>query len=79
MTSISISQLKTNPASAISIADDYPLAIEKHNKITAYLLGKDLFEDFMEYIENKVDTKAVENTDFSQGRDFEDIAKELGL
>jgi PHD/YefM family antitoxin component YafN of YafNO toxin-antitoxin module len=79
MTSISISQLKVNPSKAISSADDYPVAIEKHNKVAAYLLGKDLFNDFIEYIENKVDTKSVKDTDFSKGTDFEEFAKELGI
>lgn len=79
MNNISISDLKTNPASVISKSSDYPVAIQKRNKTQAYMVGKDLFEKLVSYIEDTVDRKAVEKANFKKGRDFEDIASELGI
>ena len=79
MNSISISQLKINPSKAIREALDFPLAVENRNKVEAYLIGKDLYEMIVSHIENAVDRKAIEKTDFSKGRDFETIAKELDV
>ena len=71
--------MKTNPAAAIQKADDLPVAIKKRDKITAYLLSKNLFDRLVTYIENHIDSTAVKNTDFSKGKDFETIAEELGI
>jgi Phd_YefM. len=79
MSSISISQLKINPSKAIKEAADFPLAIENRNKIEAYLVGRQLYEKIVSYIEDFVDRRAIEETDFKKGRDFEDVAKELNL
>jgi len=79
MNTISISQLKVNPSRAIDEAADYPVAVENRNKIKAYLLGKDLYEKIVSYIEDLIDKKAVEETDFKGGKDFEKIAKELNI
>jgi PHD/YefM family antitoxin component YafN of YafNO toxin-antitoxin module len=79
MNTVSISQLKTNPSKAIDQAFDYPVAIEKRNKIKAYLLGKDLYEKIIAYFENYIDRKTVEKTDFTKGKDFEKVARDLGL
>lgn len=79
MNSISISQLKINPSKAISEALDSPIAVENRNKVQAYLLGKDLYEKIVSYIENLTDNKAVEETDFKKGKDFESVAKRLGI
>lgn len=79
MDTISISDLKTNPSKAINFATDFPLAIQNRNKVKAYLLGKDLYEKIVSYIENMVDKKAVEDTDFKKGKDFEEVAKKLNL
>jgi len=76
---LSISQLKVNPASAIHQAVDYPVAIGKRNKVKAYLIGKDLYEKLVFYIEDYIDGLVVEKTDFKKGKDFEKVAKELGL
>lgn len=78
-TTISISQLKSNPSKAISFADDYPLAVKNRSNIKAYLVGKQLYESLIEYIENYIDRKAVEETDFKSGRDFEELAKKLSI
>ncbi|OIO08370.1 hypothetical protein AUJ27_00875 [Candidatus Falkowbacteria bacterium CG1_02_37_44] len=79
MNTISISDLKVNPSKAISFASDYPIAIENRNKIKAYLLGKDLYEKLVSYVEQMIDKKAVEETDFNKGRDFETVAKKLNV
>ena len=79
MDTISISDLKTNPTKAIDFAADFPLAIQNRNKVKAYLLGKDLYEKIVAYIENVIDKKAVEKTDFKKGKDFESVAKRLNL
>jgi len=79
MNTISISDLKTNPSKAIDFATDYPIAIENRNKIKAYLLGKDLYEKIASYIEDMIDKKTVEETDFSEGEDFEKVAKDLNI
>lgn len=76
---ISISELKINPAQALFRAEDYPLAIKSRNKTKAYLLGKSLFEKIVAYIEDYIDKKAVQETDFSKGKDFEKVAKDLGI
>lgn len=79
MTTVSISQLKTNPSQIISQAYDYPVAVEKRNEIKAYLIGRELFEKIALFLEDYMDRKAVEKTDFKKGRDFEKVASELGL
>ncbi len=79
MNSISISQLKTNPSKAIKEALDFPLAVESRNKVEAYLVGRDLYEKIVSYIEDFVDHQAIKDTNFSKGRDFEDIASELNV
>ena len=79
MTSISVSQLKTNPASAINEAEDIPLAIQKRNKVAAYLVGKELFEKIVAYIEDYIDRSAVAKIDYSKGRNFKKLAEELGI
>lgn len=79
MTSISISQLKMNPAAAISSAQDYPVAVQNRNQTQGYLIGKGLFEKMMEYLENVEDGRIIDKTDFSKGRDFEEIAEELNI
>lgn len=79
MNYISISQLKINPASAIALSNDAPIALNKRDKTQAYLVGKDLFEQMVSYIEDVVDNRVAQETDFSKGRDFEEIAQELGI
>ena len=79
MNIISVSELKTNPASAINEASDIPVAIQKRNKIKAYLVGKELFEKIIIYLEDSTDRSVIQKTDFSKGRDFERVAEELGI
>ncbi|OGK56057.1 hypothetical protein A3J15_00565 [Candidatus Roizmanbacteria bacterium RIFCSPLOWO2_02_FULL_38_10] len=79
MNTVSISQLKSRPAKIIDRAFDYPIAVEKRNQVKAYLIGKDLYEKLIAYIENYIDNKAIISTDFKKGKDFEDVANELGI
>jgi antitoxin StbD len=79
MTSISITDLKTNPSKAVTLASDSPLAVQSRNKTKAYLVGSELFEQMVAYIEDLEDAKAIRETDFSQGKDFELLASELGI
>jgi len=76
---ISISQLKANPSKAISQSGDYPVAVKKRNKIKAYLLGKELYEKLVAYIEDFIDKKTIEETNFTKGKDFGEVTKELGV
>lgn len=79
MTSISITDLKTNPSKAVVMAGDSPLAVLSRNKTKAYLVGSELFEQMVAYIEDMEDAKAVNETDFDKGKDFELLASELGI
>lgn len=79
MTTISISQLKANPAAVIASSEDYPVAIQKRNKTKAYVVGGDLFEKMVRYLEDVVDRRAVREADYGKGRDFEEVAAELGI
>jgi len=78
-TSVSISTLKVNPSKIISLAADYPVAIENRNRIAAYIIGKDLYEKLFTYLEDLIDKKAVEETNFEKGEDFEKVVEELNL
>jgi len=78
-TTVSISTLKVNPSKIINLAADYPVAIENRNKITAYIIGKDLYEKLVSSLEDLIDKKAFEETDFEKGEDFEKVAQKLNL
>jgi antitoxin StbD len=79
MNTISISELKVNPSSVIDQAVDYPIAVENRNKVTAYLMGKDLYERLMLFLEDVVDKNAVNTTDFTKGKNFEKVARDLDI
>ncbi len=79
MTAVSISQLKINPSEIIKQSFDYPVAVEKRNKVKAYLVGKELFEKIISYLEDYLDKKTIKETDFRKGRDFDKVASELGI
>ena len=79
MNTISISQLKVNPSLAISQATDYPVAVSSRNQTKAYLIGKQLYDKLMDHLEDRLDKAVIKKTDFSQGKDFEIVAKKLGI
>lgn len=64
---------------AISRAEDYPLVVRSRNQVKAYLMGKELFEKIIAYLEDYIDKKAVREADFKKGQDFAQVAKELGV
>lgn len=67
------------PSKVISQASDYPLEVRSRNKVKAYLVGKELYEKIVAYIEDHIDKTAVKKTNFSKGKDFEKVAQELGI
>ncbi len=79
MNTATISQLKVNPSAVIAQAADYPVAVENRNAVTAYLVGKTLFERLLAYLEDRMDAVAVRDADFSKAKDFEYVAKSLGI
>lgn len=79
MTTISISQLKMNPAAAISSAQDYPLAVQNRNTTEAYLVGKGLFEKLIVFLEDAEDIKTIKSIDLKDKSDFEEFASEFGI
>lgn len=79
MDTFSISQLKMQPSKVIAKAFDYPVAVESRNKVKAYIIGKELYEEIVAFVEDYIDRVAVRKTDFSKGRDFEEVVKELGI
>lgn len=79
MTSISITNLKANPSSAISASFDYPVAIKNRDKIQSYLIGKGLFERMVSFIEDRIDSKAVEEADYKNAVGLDDVIKDLEL
>mgnify|MGYP001598759342 CR=1 FL=1 len=79
MTTATISQLKMNPSAVIAQAMDYPVAVENRNTVTAYVVGKRLFERLTASLEDRLDGAVVAKADFSQGKDFEKVAHDLGI
>ncbi len=79
MNTVSISQLKANPSRVLAYALDYPVAVRNRDKTQAYLIGKELYEKIVAYLEDLSDKAAVVTTNFRRGRDFEEVAAELGI
>jgi len=79
MTSVSISELKLNPSAAILKSQDYPIAVQNRNDTEAYLVGKNIFEKMILYLEDVEDKKAIKKIDVNDKSDFEDFASELGI
>ncbi len=79
MASVSISQLKMNPSAVFSSAEDYPVAVQKRNKTTGYIVSKAMFEKMVEFVEDALDREVIEKTDFSKGTNLDDVLEELGL
>lgn len=79
MNSISISKLKINPSAVIAQAADYPVMVENHNKVEAYLVGRKLYEKMLDLLEDKLDRYVIKQTDFKKGKSLEKLTTELGL
>jgi len=79
METVTISQLKSQPSKIIGSALDYPVAVAKRTQVKAYLIGKELYEKIISLLEDYIDKTIVKKTNFRKGRDFEKVAKELGI
>ncbi len=79
MNTISVSKLKTNPSKAILQAEDLPLAVQKRNDTKAYLVGKNLYEKIVSFIEDYIDLTASKNADFSKEYELNEVLDELGI
>ena len=79
MNVVNISKLKTNPSAVLSDANDYPVAIKNRNITTGYIVGKDIFEKLISFVEDYIDRKAIKEADYKKGTPLEKIIKELGL
>jgi len=79
MDAVSISQLKINPSRVLAYALDYPVAVKSRDKTKGYLIGKELYEKIVAYLEELSDRAAIAAADFHRGRDFEEVAGELGI
>lgn len=77
MNTISVSQLKIHPGKAITAASDYPLAVANRNQIKAYLLGKEIYEEIVAFVEDYADRMVIKKIDFKQGRDLKKVIKEF--
>lgn len=79
---ISISDLKANPAAAIAQAVDYPLEVLSKGKSQAYLVGKKMFEKIVEYMEDIEDYRAIDDAvksgDINKTTNFNEFVKTLG-
>lgn len=71
--SASISELKKNPSSLISSADDSAVAVLNHNKPTAYLVPAKTYEKMMELLED-IDLKALVEERESQLSDAVEVS-----
>ena len=79
MTNVSISQLNANPSAVLSAAEDFPVAVQNRNKTAGYVVGKDIFEKLILFLEDIEDKKAIKSIDLNDKVDFEDFAKKLGI
>lgn len=79
MTSISISDFKKNPTNVLVSAEDYPVAVLNRNKTAGYVVGKDMFEKLVDFVEDYVDKKSIEKADYKNTTPLNDLVKELGL
>ena len=55
------------------------MAVQNRNKTEAYVVGKGLFEKLERMVEDFIDRKAIEETDFSKGENLEKVMKKLGI
>ena len=79
MNTISVSQLKLNPAAALNLAEDYPVQITGRNEVRGYLVGKDIYEKMLSWIEDGMDVVALAKSEYPKGKKAEDLMVELGL
>jgi antitoxin StbD len=49
---VSISELKKNPSAVIAAAENAPIAVLNHNKVTAYIIAPEVYEEMLDRIED---------------------------
>lgn len=79
MTTVTMSNLKKNPAGVFVAANDFPIEVLSRNKTKGYVLSPFMFEKLIELAEDYVDSKAVESADYKNGTSLDDLIVELGL
>lgn len=79
MNVVNITELKANPSAVLSSANEFPVAVKNRNKTAGYVVGKDIFEKLVSYVEDYIDRKAVREADYKKGIPLSDVIKELGL
>lgn len=77
--SISISQLKTNPSVAFTMAKEAPLVILRRNKVAGYLVSPEIYDALVQYIENHTDREAIESAKDEKHIELEELLEELDL
>ena len=58
---VSMTDLRRNPAEVIEAANQSPVAVLNHNKPAAYLISATTYEEMLEQIEDVELTKIVKN------------------
>lgn len=58
--SVSISELKKNPSSLLTLANGSPIAVLNHNKPAAYLVPAETYEAMMDLLEDAELARLVE-------------------
>ena len=76
---VNITDLKISPSKIIKQAEDYPVLVKKGKQSKAYIVGKEIFEKLISFLEDAIDRQEVEKADFKKALDFEKVAKELGI
>ena len=56
---VSISDLKKNPSSVIAAAQDGPIAVLNHNRVTAYILKPEVYEYMLDCLEDLEDIGTI--------------------
>lgn len=56
---VSITDLKKNPSSVIAAAQDGPVAVLNHNRVTAYILKPEVYEYMLDCLEDLEDIGTV--------------------
>jgi antitoxin StbD len=56
---VSISDLKKNPSSVITAAQNGPVAVLNHNRVTAYILKPEVYEYMLDCLEDLEDIGTV--------------------
>ncbi|WP_137151215.1 type II toxin-antitoxin system Phd/YefM family antitoxin [Devosia sp. FKR38] len=56
---VSITDLKKNPSAVIAAAQDGPVAVLNHNRVTAYIIKPEVYQDMLDRLEDLEDIATV--------------------